>query len=254
LTGPRHWDRLEFVFNAQFLEDEVSYRVAELALQPTPIVSLRPTQMTLGMHEVLLKRKSWAAHDPKKLNAFLSAHMVPVILGPGKLHYLIDHHHLARALYEQGVTSVFVTIVADMSGVDPDLFWNVMEFRGWIHPYDSKGRRREPSALPRNVRGMKDDPYRSLAGELRNIGGFAKEATPFAEFLWADFLRARIKIKAIQKDFDASLAKARDLARSPEANYLPGWCAPRAPATKKGAEKKSKAAGKREQEAPVSAQ
>jgi hypothetical protein len=236
------------------LENEVSYRVAEPSLRPTPILSLHPTQITLGMREVALKRKSWEGHDPEKLSAFLSAHMVPVILGPGKLNYLLDHHHLARALYEQGVKSVFVTIVSDMSGVEPDLFWNVMDFRGWIHPYDGKGRRREPSDLPRNVKEMEDDPYRSVAGELRNIGGFAKEATPYAEFLWADFLRDRIKVKAIRKDFDATLVKARALAQSPQANYLPGWCAPRAPATKKAAAKKSKAAGKREQTEPASAQ
>src|SRR5436305_4773273 len=30
-----------------------------------------------------------------------------------------------------------------------------------------------------------DDPYRSLAGEVRRAGGYAKEATPFSEFLWA---------------------------------------------------------------------
>ena len=32
-----------------------------------------------------------------------------------------------------------------------------------------------------------DDPFRSLAGELRRAGGFAKDTTPFSEFLWADF-------------------------------------------------------------------
>jgi hypothetical protein len=101
-----------------------------------------------------------------------------------------------------------------------------MDFHGWTHPYDSKGRRRPYSDLPRTVKGMEDDPYRSLAGELRNVGGFAKDSTPFSEFLWADFLRRRIKAKAIRADFEVALAKALALARSAEADYLPGWCGP----------------------------
>ena len=228
--------------------------VPEPVLQATPILSLRPTQITLGMREVEIKRKNWSKHDPEKLSTFLSAHMVPVIMGPGKVPHLIDHHHLARALHDQGVESVFVTVVADMSGVDPDLFWNVMDFRGWTHPYDGKGRRRDHADLPKTVKSMKDDPYRSLAGELRNIGGFAKDSTPYAEFLWADFLRVRIKTKAIEKDFEASLAVARKLAAAADANYLPGWCAPHAAPTPEAAAKKSKAAGKHEQKEPASVQ
>jgi hypothetical protein len=41
--------------------------------------------------------------------------------------------------------------------------------------------------LPKTVAGLIDDPFRSLAGELRRAGGFAKDTTPFSEFLWADF-------------------------------------------------------------------
>jgi hypothetical protein len=232
----------------------VSVRIAEPVLHATSILSLRPTQITLGMREVEMRLKNWSKHDPGKLGAFLASHMVPVIMGPGNVPYLIDHHHLVRALQDQGVESVFVTVVADMSGVDPQLFWNVMEFRGWTHPYDSKGRRRDHTDLPKTVRSMKDDPYRSIAGELRNIGSFAKDSTPYAEFLWADFLRPRIKAKAIYKDFDSSLARARELAASADANYLPGWCAPHAQPTAKAAAKKSKAAGKHEQTEPASAQ
>ena len=83
------------------------------------------------------------------------------------------------------------------------------------------------SDLPRTVKSMEDDPYRSLAGELRTIGGFAKDSTPFSEFLWADFLRPRIKVKAIKADFNAALARALALSKTPDADYLPGWCGPK---------------------------
>ena len=66
---------------------------------------------------------------------------------------------------------------------------------------------------------------------MRNIGGFAKDSTPFSEFVWADFFRRRIEVKQLEDHFEEALAKALELARSPEADYLPGWCAAH---TKKG--------------------
>jgi hypothetical protein len=195
-------------------------------LHPTPILSLRPTQMTLGMTEVHRKRAAWSKKTSGDLAKFLAAHMVPVITGLEGEPYLIDHHHLARALYEEGVRSVFVTVVADLSRLPVEHFWNMMSFHAWVHPYDSKGRRCPYSELPKTVKTMQDDPYRSLAGELRNLGGFAKDSSPFTEFLWADFLRPRIKAKAIKADFAAALTKAMTLAKTGEADYLPGWCGP----------------------------
>ena len=199
----------------------------EPVLHATPILSLRPTQITLGMVEVHQKRDAWRQKSAQDLTRFLELHMVPTIVGLGGAHYLIDHHHLARALYETGVESVFVTVVADLSRLTADHFWNMMDFHGWTHPYDGRGRRRPFSDLPRTVKSMEDDPYRSLAGELRTIGGFAKDSTPFSEFLWADFLRPRIKLKAIKADFNAALARALALSKTPDADYLPGWCGPK---------------------------
>ena len=68
---------------------------------------------------------------------------------------------------------------------------------------------------------MEDDPYRSLAGELRAMGGFAKDSTPFSEFLWADFLRPRIKAKAIKADFEAALTQALALAKTAKPTTCP---------------------------------
>jgi hypothetical protein len=38
---------------------------------------------------------------------FLQSHPVPVVLGPGGRHYLIDHHHLARAMHEKGIKACY---------------------------------------------------------------------------------------------------------------------------------------------------
>jgi hypothetical protein len=200
--------------------------VQDPVLHSTSIAALRPTQMTIGMREVAGKRQAWREHDAKKRDKFLAAHMIPVILGPGRRFYVIDHHHLARALQEEGQEEVFVAVVSDLHQLDESAFWTFLDFRGWTHPYDGGGKRRPFSDLPRSVKGMKDDPFRSLAGELRRIGGFAKDTTPFSEFLWADFLRRRIKPKGLARDFASTLERALQLAKSPDADYLPGWCGP----------------------------
>jgi hypothetical protein len=200
--------------------------VREPVLKPVAITSLRPTQITVGMREVKEKRRHWRQRDPKKMGEYLGRHMIPVILGPKERHYVIDHHHLALALHEEGVKDILVDVVADLSGLDRDGFWTVLDHRAWVHPYDTEGRRRDYAEIPKTVAELKDDPFRSLAGELRRIGGFAKDTTPFSEFLWADFLRRRMKRKLVVQDFDRALKKADKLAKSLAANYLPGWCGP----------------------------
>jgi len=199
----------------------------EPLLHPIPITSLRPTQMTVGMREVKEKRQRWREHKSTKKQAeLLGKHMIPVVLGPDQRNYVVDHHHLARALHEEGVKDVLVTIISDLTMVDPDAFWSVMDNKRWVYPYDAKGQRRHFKDLPKSVADLKDDPYRSLAGELRRAGGFAKDTTPFSEFLWADFLRRKISRKTVDGHFASAMEKALTFAKSKDAVYLPGWCGP----------------------------
>jgi hypothetical protein len=203
----------------------------EPILQPIPILSLRPTQMTVGMIEVKEKRKRlrqyWREHKSKKKQGeFLGRHSIPVVLGPDKRHYVVDHHHLALALHDEGVEDILVTTVADLTMVDPDAFWVVLDNRRWVYPYDAKGERRDFREIPKTVTDLKDDPFRSLSGELRRVGGFAKDTTPFSEFLWADFLRRKMSRKSVEDNFEKAVEKALGLAKSKDAVYLPGWCGP----------------------------
>lgn len=200
--------------------------VREPVVDPVPIDALRPTQITVGMREVAEKRAGWRARPKRTLGKFLGSHMIPVVLGPKGRPYIVDHHHLARALFEEGVPHVLVSVMADLRALPPDAFWIVLDHRGWCHPYDQRGRRRDFGDIPRKVAGLRDDPFRSLAGELRRVGGFAKDTTPFSEFLWADFLRRRLKAGAIERRFDRALEDALQLAKSTDARYLPGWCGP----------------------------
>ena len=198
----------------------------EPILTPVPIAALRPTQMTVGMHEVTEKRRHWRERVDRDGSEFLGRHMIPVLLGPKQRHYVIDHHHLARALAEEGVKNILVTVVADLHMLQKSSFWVVLDNRGWCHPYDANGRRRDFDDIPTTISALVDDPYRSLAGQLRLAGGFAKDTTPFSEFIWADFLRRRVSLRQVKADFSAAVETAVELAKTKDADYLPGWCGP----------------------------
>ena len=198
----------------------------EPILKPVPIAQLRPTQITVGFREVAEKRKRFNHMNDQAGDGFLGRHLIPTVLGPKGRHHVIDNHHLALALHDDKVEAVLVSVVADLSALSKASFWRFLDNRNWCHAYDENGERADFDAIPNSLEKLKDDPYRSLAGELRHAGGYAKDLTPFSEFLWADFLRGRIRPKAIAADFDAALRRAVKLAKAREAAFLPGWCGP----------------------------
>ncbi len=183
---------------------------------------IKPTQVSIGYLEVTKKRDEWKKLSKKKKIALLDEHWFPSILGPKKEYYIIDHHHLGMALHLEQQVEVNLTVLKDMSWLDKNTFWRVMEFHQWVHPFDERGQRVAFSEIPTNVSKLKDDPYRSLAGLARDEGAFAKDLTPFSEFLWADFFRTKIPKKKIS-NWDESLHLALQYAKGEEASYLPGW-------------------------------
>ncbi|MND79349.1 ParB-like protein [Agrobacterium tumefaciens] len=193
-------------------------------LSPIEITALRPTQMTVGLREVENKRKQWAAIRDEKGPDFLGHHMVPVVIGYKQRLYLVDHHHLALALHDEGVKHVLTSIVADLSHLGRQEFWSVMDHRSLVYPFNADGRRCPIDELPKRIVDLEDDPFRSLAGAVRDAGGFAKIEAPFTEFLWADFFRRRVSGKDLRHSFNETIEKAVELARSHEARHLPGWC------------------------------
>lgn len=195
-------------------------------LQPVLVDDLRPTQMTVGLREVAVKRSALRALPSAKAGAFLGHHFIPVVFGPKGRYHIVDHHHLARALYEEGLREVFVNVISDLSRLDKEAFWVVLDNRAWMHPFDASGKRRAYADIPKSVDKLIDDPYRSLAGEVRRLGGYAKDTTPFAEFLWADFFRRRVPVALLNDNFDKASQQALQLGRQAEASYLPGWSGP----------------------------
>jgi hypothetical protein len=196
------------------------------ALESVEVKQIRPTQITLGFREVEEKRQQWRQHTGDDRAKFLSRHTVPAVLGPKGRHYIIDHHHLVRALYDEGVKEIPISLVDDLSELSKTSFWIYLDNRSWCHLYDREGKRRGFDDVPSSIKDMTDDPFRGLAGELRRAGGFAKDTAPLNEFLWADFLRQRIDAKTLATNFADMLIKAIEFAKSKDARYLPGWCGP----------------------------
>jgi hypothetical protein len=184
---------------------------------------LRPTQITAGFAEIAKKRAEWARLPKKGKRELLASHCFPAVLGPRNRYHIVDHHHLGLALMQEGIERVMLMVLADLSYLAPAIFWRVMEQRNWAHPFDQAGERRSFDAMPNRIMQLVDDPYRSLAGLLRGAGGYAKDTSPFAEFLWADYLRPHITLAQIERSMEVAVREALDLAKSPLARYLPGW-------------------------------
>ncbi len=187
------------------------------------IADLRPTQMTVGYREVAAKCAAWGNMSKSDRQQFLDGHVVPTVIGPKQRIYVVDHHHLARALADAGHDTILAGHLADLSALEKPEFWGVMDHRKWVYPYDSAGVRQPFAAIPKGIKALADDPWRSLAGAVREAGGYAKETEPFAEFLWADFFRRRLDAALLAADFSKALKAALAIAHTPAAAHMPGW-------------------------------
>ena len=185
--------------------------------------TIRPTQVTVGYIEVQEKRKEWESLAKSERKQLIDAHWFPSILGPSGQYFIVDHHHLGLALHQEGHEKVRLTVLEDLSWLELDLFWRVMEFKRWVHPFDAKGARVSFQKIPKSIAELKDDPYRSLVGLIRKRGGFAKDETPYSEFLWADYFRDKIQLKLIQSSMEQAIELGLGIAKLPQARYLPGW-------------------------------
>jgi hypothetical protein len=194
------------------------------------VLELRPTQFAVGMIGVKNKEAELAAKLGPTLSAYQRKHPEPVVRGPGGALFITDHHHVARAMADRGIESTYCQIEADYSGLDAASFWAKMTARHWVYLFDENGKGpRSPADLPKTVKGLRDDPYRSLASAVRDSGGFAKASTPFAEFEWANYFRSSgISVADIQGNFNNAVKKASVIATKRDACSLPGYIGPSA--------------------------
>src|SRR6476660_10147871 len=109
----------------------MSESAQEFLLKTVGVSDLFPTQVTVGMREVEIKRRQWREKPNDKAANYLNTHRVPVILGPDARHYIIDRHHLTLALHDEGVREIPVSIVANMTEFSFGEFWTTLESRSW---------------------------------------------------------------------------------------------------------------------------
>ncbi len=191
------------------------------------ILSLKPTQFAVGMLEVDEKIKQVQRYTKKELKEYIRETPVPVVRGPEGNLYVVDRHHFLCICYHIGIKKVPINIIKDFteSKMTHSQFWKWMLKSRSAYPYCQFGEGpRDQLYLPRDIRGLADDPYRSLAWFVRKAGAFENSEKNFAEFTWANFFR---KKKLLERHgmagFEKALMKAVILAQSPEAEKLPGY-------------------------------
>lgn len=225
------------------------------ALCQVKVKDLKPTQNAVGFDEVNNKVARYSAKAKGDLRDYLLVHPVPVVIGNGGNFYLTDHHHMANALWRAaegkntaGIDTknarVAATVEYNRASLMGYHFWKTMHELRLVYLFDNYGGGPiRPRDLCTHIKDLTNDPYRSLAWEVRSRYGYSKSPHAFAEFLWANFFRIRIVIdnwilKDKLREEDVLIAdlpderkkdiidEAMHLARSPEAAGMPGYLGP----------------------------
>ncbi|NOQ78890.1 MAG: hypothetical protein GQ546_05770 [Gammaproteobacteria bacterium] len=165
------------------------------------IEDLSPTQFAVGKAEIKVRAghmRKKLKKDPGKLHDYLRVRPIPIVVRGDKF-YLVDHHHLVRALYDVEHKSlgnnicVYVKVLANASSLEEVYFWKTMHERNMVYLFDrAGGGPQQPKMLPKHIKELAFDPYRSLAWIVREQHGYIKNNAPFSEFKWANFFRTRV--------------------------------------------------------------
>ncbi len=173
------------------------------------LAELRPTQSAVGLEEVQVKRRQWRARSREDKAQLLLRHIFPIVRGPGRTSFLLDGHHLAYALQQEGVRCVNARLADDLAALDVVVFKSVMEKRGYINPYDRDNW--AAAAMPERLAELGDDPFRSLVAKVRRYNRCPKSSAPFAEFHWAHFLRSHSEFDIRASSPEQAINTARRL-------------------------------------------
>ncbi len=190
-------------------------------------MSLKPTQFAVGMLEVDEKLKTHRKLSKKQLRVLVDENPIPVVRGPEKNLYVVDGHHFLCVCYCLGLKKVRVQIIKDVykKNFSYGDFWKWMYKTRNSYPYCQFGEGpRDAIYLPNDIRGVADDPYRSIAWFVRKAGGFKNTDKNFAEFEWANFFRSKgLLAQKGKAGLPEALVEAVKLAQSEEARHLPGF-------------------------------
>jgi hypothetical protein len=195
-----------------------------------PILCLKPTQFSVGVLEIEHKVVRARRLSAKKLRKLVRSRPIPVVVAPWGDLFVIDRHHFLNVCWHLNINKVRVEVVKDYSRSKMSYrqFWKRMEQENYVHLYDQFGDGpREPLYLPHDIRGLADDPYRSLAWMVRKEGAYNNSTEKFAEFQWANFFRRKALLTRYGRaGFVSAVKKAWDVARTKAARKLPGYIPP----------------------------
>ena len=187
------------------------------------LADLRPTQFGVGLLQVMHEKKQLAKESSSKLQKTVLRKRIAVVIGPDGQFWLVDRHHLSRALWELDERKAPVSVVGRVERADR--FWPTMVESHWAWLYDERGRPRAPDELPRHIKDLPDDEYRSLAGFAEDAHLFTKSGQVFfIEFAWARYFGEQLGwAKVSEKTLEKRLDEARRVACLPQAVSLPGY-------------------------------
>ncbi len=201
-------------------------------LLEVPLASLQPTQLCVGMAEIRSRQRDFAEEAPKQRRTYLRRKPTPLVRsGSGEL-WMVDRHHRLRALMElDPEATAFGYVALELRDTDRHDVLEQLHRRGWLYLYDGRGLGpQSPAALPRQLTGTQDDPYRSLVWKLKREGVVAAAPLiPFHEFRWGAWLRSRTLPPFSSERLEPALPAARALVRSQAAAHLAGWLGAAAP-------------------------
>jgi hypothetical protein len=189
------------------------------------VKSLHPTQFAVGYWEIDKRSEKVINKNGDKLLKYMMNHVGKIVVGPDGEPYIIDRHHLACIMTRTGKSrTIYAVVEANFSKLPVDSFWNELVKRKWAYLYDENGRGPlDPKLLPQTIKDLKDDPYRSLAWEVRERGGFKKTENPFAEFQWANFFRKKFPVNEANEKMNQLIDEAMKICHNQAAGKLPGF-------------------------------
>ena len=187
------------------------------------IDALHPTQGGVGQIQVDETQATLAGMSAKQLDKLMKKKEIPVVIAPDGSYWLVDRHHLTKALWQQGVKDARVKVIGRLQ--DKANFWSQMQNNHWAWLKDEKGQPLTPEQLPTRIDKLPDYPYRTLAGLLQNAGYFRKDKRVyFVEFAWASWLGKQMQwVPVDSANLAARLQQAKRLACGSDAKELPGY-------------------------------
>jgi hypothetical protein len=189
------------------------------------VAMLHPTQFAVGFWEIDRRGEKVTDKSGKKLLKYMEEHVGKIVVGPAGEPYIIDRHHMACIMQRTGKSpTIFALVEANFKAMPVDSFWKEMIARKWTYLYDENGKGPlDWKLLPKSIKDLRDDPFRSLAWAVREQGGFEKTDEPFAEFQWANFFRSKLPNENGNANMVRLTEEAMKLCRTPSAKGLPGY-------------------------------